>query len=235
MKSIDTVINEKAARTMAHMLDFAVHDLRQDAAAFFDLFISSGLADIFARRDILSITGTSGVELAYRVLEASGAAAEHVSYRYTPGRSREYWTGHALGRYSMETGTPFADIISAVPVRDLIALCDRYRSDEIRIITESLSWMDTLKVPDHMNDENYLAFSSHLDKEIAAAKASSESKLKLLRLRSGYSQSGLAAASGIPVRTIQQYEQRQKDIKKAGFESIIKLAAALSCEPSDLI
>ena len=86
-----------------------------------------------------------------------------------------------------------------------------------------------------MNDESYLAFRSHLDKEIAAAKASSESKLKLLRLRSGYSQSGLAAASGIPVRTIQQYEQRQKDIKKAGFESIIKLAAALSCEPSDLI
>ena len=62
-----------------------------------------------------------------------------------------------------------------------------------------------------------------------------ETHLKEIRLRNGFSQSRLAAASGIPVRTIQQYEQRQKDINKAAAESILKLAAVLNCEPSALL
>ena len=235
MDSIYIQLTEKASKTMAHMLDFAVHDLRQDADVFFDLFISSGLAELFGRGDIRFIAGTSGVELAYRVLEASGIAIERTSYRYTSGRSREYWTGYALARYRAETGVPFRDIVRTVSMHEMISLCDGYRTAEIKAITESLSWMDTLKVPDHMSESSYAAFSSHLNDALSAARASSETKLKTLRLRSGYSQSGLASASGIPVRTIQQYEQRQKDINKAGFESIIKLAAALGCEPSALL
>ena len=220
---------------MAHMLDFAVHDLRQDASAFFELFISTGLASVFGRGDLRLITGVSGVELAYRVLETSGITAERISYRYTSGRSREYWTGYALGRYQAERGVPFSDITGAVSLKEMIALCDRYRDSEIQSITESLSWMDALIIPDHMSEEHYQEFSSRLDEAVSAARTSGETRLKTLRLRSGYSQSGLAAASGIPVRTIQQYEQRQKDISKAAFESIIKLAAALDCEPRALI
>lgn len=220
---------------MAHMLDFAVHDLRQDASAFFDLFAVSELADRYGRGDIRLITGTSGVELAYRVLETSGIIPDRVSYRYTSGRSREYWTGYAVGRYQMERSVSFSDIIKAVPVKEMIALCDGYRDSEIRLITESLSWKDTLTIPEHMNEAHYNDFSSRLSTAITAAHASQDTRLKTLRLRSGYSQSGLAAASGIPVRTIQQYEQRQKDISKAAFESIIKLAAAIGCEPSELI
>ena len=226
---------DKASHTMAHMLDFAVHDLRHDASAFFELFLSSGIADRFGRGDMRLITGTSGVELAYRVLRECGITVERTSYRYTAGRTREYWTGYALARYQAETGLSFHDIISAVPVRDMISLCDGYREAEIRTITEKLSWMDTLRVPDHMSEEHYLKFRAHIDEAVSAGKTSTDTVLKTLRVRSGYSQSGLAAASGVPVRTIQQYEQRQKDINKAAFESIIKLAAALSCEPSALL
>ena len=235
MDAYREAVTEKAAKTMAHMLDFAVHDLRQDAAAFFDLFISSGLAAKFGSADIRFIAGTSGVELAYRVLETCGIAADRASYRYTAGRSREYWTGWALAKYQQESGFPYRDILSAVPARDLIAMCDGYRDEEIRRITESLSWMDTLKVPDHMSEESYKDFKSRLDAALTGSHSSSETRLKVMRTRSGYSQSGLARESGVPVRTIQQYEQRQKDINKAGFESIIKLAAALSCEPYDLL
>jgi transcriptional regulator with XRE-family HTH domain len=51
----------------------------------------------------------------------------------------------------------------------------------------------------------------------------------------GFSQLQLANETGIPIRTIQQYEQGQKNINKAQAEYIIKLAKALYCEPSELL
>ena len=58
--------------------------------------------------------------------------------------------------------------------------------------------------------------------------------LKLLRQKAGLSQSELADLSGISVRTIQQYEQRQKSINKARVESLIVLSKALFCSVEDL-
>ena len=51
----------------------------------------------------------------------------------------------------------------------------------------------------------------------------------------GLSQSQLAKLTGIPVRTIQQYEQGQKDINKARAEYVITLARALYCDPQQLL
>ena len=222
---------------MAHMLDYAVHDLRQDAAVFFDLFMSTGLAEQFGCGDYRVIAGKSGVELAYKVLADSGITVEKVSYRYTSGRSKEYWTGWSLAHYQWETGRSFSDIIAAMPVRNIIAVCEELRSSEIREISSHLSWMDNLKVPDHMSQDSYAEFRARLESAIEAYRLASGqiTRLKQLRQQRGLSQSQLAAQSGVPVRTIQQYEQRQKDINKAAFESIIKLAAALSCEPAQLL
>lgn len=41
--------------------------------------------------------------------------------------------------------------------------------------------------------------------------------------------SELAEISDIPVRTIQQYEQNQKNINAAKAETVVKLAKALNC------
>lgn len=62
-----------------------------------------------------------------------------------------------------------------------------------------------------------------------------ESYLKLLRKRAGLSQSQLAEETGIPVKTIQQYEQRRKDINKAQAEYVIKLSQVLCCKPQELM
>jgi transcriptional regulator with XRE-family HTH domain len=51
----------------------------------------------------------------------------------------------------------------------------------------------------------------------------------------GMTQKELAAQSEIPLRTIQQYEQRQKDINKAGAEYLILLSKTLHCSPEELI
>lgn len=62
-----------------------------------------------------------------------------------------------------------------------------------------------------------------------------ETPLKRMRIKNGLSQSGLAAASGVPLRTIQQYEQRQKDLRKARAEYLIALSRALHCDPAQLL
>ena len=65
----DKIYLEKARAVLGRMLDFAVHDLKYNLADFFDLFIKSGIAKRFETGDFTVITGMSGVELAYTVLE----------------------------------------------------------------------------------------------------------------------------------------------------------------------
>ena len=49
------------------------------------------------------------------------------------------------------------------------------------------------------------------------------------------SQRELAEASGVPLRTIQQYEQRAKDINKATASNLFALAQTLGCKAEDLL
>ena len=62
-----------------------------------------------------------------------------------------------------------------------------------------------------------------------------DTNLKMKRKSVGLSQSELAILTEIPVRTIQQYEQRQKDINKASMEYMYKLSKVLACEPKELM
>ena len=67
------------------------------------------------------------------------------------------------------------------------------------------------------------------------AKKNTTTNLKKLRLAAGMSQSELSETAEVPLRTIQQYEQRQKNINKAQTETVLKLADALFCRPIDLM
>ena len=60
-------------------------------------------------------------------------------------------------------------------------------------------------------------------------KRKNDTNLKAIRLDAGLSQSELAEISDISVRTIQQYEQKQKNINAAKAETVVKLAKALNC------
>lgn len=205
----DKVYLDKARIVLGRMLDFAVYDLKYDIAEFFDLFIRSGVAKRFETGDFAVIVGMSGVELAYEVLAQSGLENKRIKPNYTVDRSEEFWTGWALAYYQWETSLSFEEIARYVSVRDVTALYSPYHEMDIR------------QFVDKMN-EMYKA-------------AKPETNLKLLRQRAGLSQRGLADLSGVPVRTIQQYEQRQKNINKAQAEYLVMLAKVLCCEAGDLI
>ena len=62
-----------------------------------------------------------------------------------------------------------------------------------------------------------------------------ESRIKAYRKLIGLSQAELAERANVPLRTLQQYEQRQKNINKAQAEYVIRLADSLNCHPADLL
>lgn len=205
----DRLYLEKARASLARMLDFAVADLHYDITAFFDLFIASGVAALFEQGDVNTLVGKSGVELAYDVIERSGLTVERVEPKYSLGRSEEYWTGWALAWYQWEMNMPFAMIVRYVPIREIQAMYHPYHE------------MDLRQFVDHMNDLIH--------------KAKPETNLKLLRQQNGMSQRQLAEMSGVPLRTIQQYEQRQKHINRAQVEHLARMAQALNCNTNQLL
>ena len=74
------------------------------------------------------------------------------------------------------------------------------------------------------------------DKMIELYKAAKpDTNLKIIRTRLNLTQKELSDISGVPVRTIQQYEQRQKNINKAQTEYLVMLSKALSCKVEDLL
>lgn len=205
----DKLYLEKARASLARMLDFAVYDLHYDITVFFDLFISSGVAALFEQGDVNTLAGKSGVELAYEVIGRSGLTIERVKPRYSLDRSEEYWTGWALAWYQWQTSMPFAMIVRYVPIREIQTMYHPYHEMDIR------------------------QFADHMDELIHKAKP--ETNLKILRQQNGLSQRQLAEMSGVPLRTIQQYEQRQKNINRAQVEHLAMMARALNCNTSQIL
>ena len=81
--------------------------------------------------------------------------------------------------------------------------------------------------------EGTLAFCESLDTMMRDA--GKKTLLKIRRNEIGISQRKLSEAAGIPIRTIQQYEQRQKNINKAQIKYVLSLAKVLVCRPEELL
>lgn len=124
-------------------------------------------------------------------------------------RRPEYWAGWALAYYQWYSGVSFQILNEEVPIEMILEMYNPFHE------------MDIMHFVDHMNK---LRQSKRV-----------ESYLKRFRKQMGLTQQELAEVTDIPIKTIQQYEQRQKNINKAQSEYIIKLAKALCCRPEDLL
>ena len=59
--------------------------------------------------------------------------------------------------------------------------------------------------------------------------------LQRLRNEAGLSQSQLAAAAGVKVQVLQQYEQGTRDLNGAKLPTLLKICNALECRLADII
>ncbi len=200
----------KAQKTPAAMVDYAVSDLNYGPDEFFMLFSQSGLEDEFGRGNPKYVAGKSGVELAREVVLIT--IGQYVDVVPTPRfyRSSVYWAAWAYAYYQWYSGHSFEEIHKALT------------------FSEMLNMYPTL----HEADIN--KFVSVADEVLADNKRKSETNLNRLRKARVLSQKELAETSGVALRMIQLYEQKQNDINKAQASSLQSLAQALGCKIEDL-
>ena len=202
---------DDAMNNLGDMVEFAVCDLNLDPDEFFGWFISSGIASKFEKGNPKYITGMSGIELAEAVLDETNVSYEKREPSYAEFKGREYWAGWILAYYQWATGKRFEDIVKGgLTLSTVFSMYILHEADESK-------------------------FVSAANEIIARNRANRKSKLSEIRKARGFTQQQLSEASGVTLRMIQLYEQKQNDISKAQVTVVINLAKALGCEVEDLI
>ena len=207
-----------AQKRLGAFLDFATSGLGLNLTDAHAAFLASPLSRRFAAGDPAVVAGRSGEELALDILgsgESDGVltrkprkALSATTWVPHESASPEYWTGWALAFYQWASGYAFEAIDERVCIADIRSLYTPYHEMDVR------------------------QFCDRLDE--LCSQAHPQTNLQARRLIAGLSQRQLSRASGVPVRTLQQYEQRQKNINHARADYVDALARALGCSTTDL-
>lgn len=208
MKTSNYIYNlENSMDTLGTMFDFAVNYCNLNGDKYWDMFVCSGVAQQFENGNPKFVVGKSGEEIVYDVLSTVSKSIECMKPLSKLGRTPEYWVGWALAQYQNVTNLSYKSIHQIVSFEELINMYKTLHEAPIEKFIEILN-----------NKKN-----------------NNQTNLKLQRERMGLSQSQLADMSGINIKTIQAYEQRQKDIKSAKFDTLQKLSTVLGCDIVDLL
>lgn len=198
-----------AQRILGDAVDFAVMSLDIEPNLFGQLFAVSDTSKQFAAGNPKYIAGMNGCELARKILSETYMTFTDTEDAMYLDKGPEYWAGWALAFYQWYSGYSFMEILKAVPIDQIIGMYSIYHE------------MDIMQFVDHIQSKMESAYP--------------QTKLRILREASGLSQSKLGEASGVPLRQIQLFEQRQRDINKTAAETLLKLSKALCCKMEDLI
>ena len=198
-----------AQRILGDAVDFAVMTLGLEPDAFGQAFAVSDASRQFAGGNPAYVAGINGCELARRVLEETGISYTDTEDAMYLDKSPEYWAGWALAFYQWYSSRSFMEILRTVPLRKIILMYPVYHE------------MDIMQFADRMQEE--------------MKNAHADTNLRMRRKACGFSQSRLAAAARVPLRQIQLFEQRQRDINKTAAETLLRLGRALGCSMEDLM
>ena len=204
----ETYLN-RAMSIMGDAFDYAINDCKIDGAEFIKVFAASTICKKIENGEASYLSGKSGIEIVIEcIYETTGKElAVEPSEKFS--RSAQYWCGWAVCYYQWYSSRKYADIFKAVSFEDLLGLYPT------------------------LHEASVEKFASVLDEKVRAAYP--ETNLKRTRTIYGCSQRELSKMSGVSLRSIQMYEQRQKDINKAQSDSLYRLAKALGCTMEDLL
>ncbi len=195
---------EGAMLVLAEFFDYAVNDYGAEADEVADLFEMSRLAHAFETGAPWATQGKSGFELFAELnYELGYADAKLAMPAYRAGKTAEYWAGWVAAYAQWALDLSFVQLFDAMPFEQMVA---SYH-------------------PWHEASEE--RFVHEVARRIAAAPP--QTQLARLRRAAGLSQRELAYRSGVSLRSIQMYEQRNKDINKAQFSAVRALARTLGC------
>ena len=202
--------------TLGKAFDFAVKHVPGGVEGFYDQFVHSSVARSFDGPGTTPAVSGSGIELVLAVTDGSTAQQGLDIMLMSERRlskdelDRARWCGEMLAFYQWDTGKTFQSISAYLSARDLMGLFPSCRVASPKVVSLRIE-------------------------ELFATTAASPTRLRTLRDKAGLTQAALAEASGVSLRAIQQYEQRQKDINKARAMSVYGLAKALGCRMEELL
>jgi len=178
-----------------------------DGEDFLKRFIQSDVAEEIESGNPKYIAGKSGLELFLEVMEKTTGKAYDTNFIESYERSPVYWVGWMLTHYQWYSGRTFKSILDTVPYNELLGLYGTLHEADI--------------------EKSYEVLDAHFEK--------SESKLKTARKHCGLTQEELSHESGVSLNTIRAYERKGKDINKAQFDIVLRLAKALKCDITELL
>ncbi len=195
--------------TIADAFVYAIEDCNINPNSFLDMISASRIIKRIENGELSIIQGISGVELAMEIINDTTVKENDIVPLSHYDRSENYWIGYAYAHYQWCTSRSFENIFAAIPY------------DEMLRLYPTLHEADISKFVDIAEEKIHRYYS--------------DTTLKLFRLRRGYSQSELSKLSGVSLRSIQMYEQRNKDINKAAGETLFRLSRQLGCTIEDLL
>ena len=198
----------RAQKNLGEAFDYAVNACCLSTDEFMVRLIASGLAEEWESGSPRVLSGLSGTELARDASERTGDVRPWPPPQRCFDLSPAYWTGWALAHYQWWSMRRFREIAAVVPPSEIIGMYG----------------------PLHEESED--RFVDHMEKLFAAR--CTEPPLKRFRRIRNWSQTDLAAASGVNVRNIRQYEQNPQSIARAELRIVQSLARALACRIEDL-
>ena len=197
----------KSSRAIGNMLHDAVLEFSMDGTDFLKRFIQSEVAEQIENGNPKYIAGKSGLELFLEVMKKTTGESYNAGLIESYDRSDVYWVGWVLTHYQWYSGRTFKSILDTIPYNELLGLYRTLHEADIQ--------------------KSYEVLDAHF--------TNIESKLKSVRKRCGLTQEALSNESGVSLNTIRAYERKSKDLNKAQFDIIMRLAKALKCEVSDLL
>ena len=198
-----------AEQILAEMFAYIINDCHVNGDWFAKLFVRSGYAGKFEKKDTSFFNEKSGVEIADEILKKTDQQKFIAKANTTDENSAPFWCGRALAMFQKKSKQHYKDIFSYLLVEDLLEDFDEYK---------------------HLDEE---ALFAQLEKMYNQAQ--NLTKLKKLREQKELSRAQLADCSGVNVRSIRLYEQRQVDINKAQAQTLLKLSQALGCRIEDIL
>ena len=199
----------KAQSVLGDAFHYAVNTCGFPGTDFVKLFVASSVSKRMENGEPAYLAGKSGIEIVVEVFAETMGKEVDEEPQIQMGRSREYWIGWAVAYYQWFSSRKYGDIFKVVTFEDL------------QNMYYTLHEADVSKFVDIMDKRMQEFFP--------------ETNLKRIRIGYGCTQAALAKLSGVSLRSIQMYEQRNKDINKASVETIHRIAKVLGCTIEDLM
>ena len=199
----------KAQSVLGDAFDYAVNSCKLSGETFVKMFTASSLSKKIENGEPAYIAGKSGIEIVMEVVLETTGKELNIESKESIGRSSEYWIGWAIAYYQWYSARKFSDIFKVLSF------------EELQNMYPTLHEADITK------------FVDIVDKKIN--KFFPDTNLRRIRTAYGCTQSELSKRSGVSLRSIQMYEQRNKDINKASAATLYRLTKVLGCTMEDLI